>query len=144
MYGRSELKSSRTVYLFALFCVLGWESSAAETDVFEGMFQIHGFLTQAYVKTTENQFFGDSQDGSFDFRELGINASYRMSPKIMLAAQILSRKAGEMYDGSLDLDYAHFDYTLHMNEDDRIGFVLGRSKNTFGFYNDTHCCPVKD
>ncbi|MEW8544833.1 MAG: TonB-dependent receptor [Candidatus Thiodiazotropha sp.] len=137
MYGRSELKSSRTVCLFALLCVLGQKLLAAETGVFEGMFQVHGFLTQAYVKTTENQFFGDSQDGSFDFRELGINASYRMSPQIMLAAQILSRKAGEMYDGSLDLDYAHFDYTLHMSEDDRIGFILGRSKNTFGFYNDT-------
>jgi hypothetical protein len=117
--------------------MLGQGVSVAESVDFDGMFQVHGFLTQAYVKTTENQFFGDSTDGSFDFRELGINASYRLSPSILLAAQLLSRRAGEMYDGSLDLDYAHVDYTLHIDEDKRIGIMLGRNKNTFGFYNDT-------
>jgi hypothetical protein len=55
----------------------------------------------------------------------------------MVAAQLLSRRAGEMYDGSLDLDYAHLDYTLRMDETSRLGIILGRSKNTFGFYNDT-------
>jgi phosphate-selective porin len=110
---------------------------AAATMQYNGIFQVHGFLSQAYVKTTDNQFFGDSEDGSFDFRELGINASYRLSPQILIAAQVLSRRAGEMYDGSLDLDYAHFDYTVHIDEGDRIGIMLGRSKNPFGFYNDT-------
>lgn len=137
MYGRSKLTSSRTACLFTLLCVLGQGLSAGETADLDGMFQMHGFLTQAFVKTTENQFFGDSTDGSFDFRELGINASYRLSPQILLAAQLLSRRAGEMYDASPDLDYAHIDYTLHMDEDDRIGIILGRYKNTFGFYNDT-------
>jgi hypothetical protein len=111
--------------------------SIAEPVDFDGIFQVHGFVTQAYVKTTENQFFGDSKDGSFDFRELGINVSYRLSPSTLLAAQLLSRRAGEMYDGSIDLDYAHIDHTLHMDEDSRIGIILGRNKNTFGFYNDT-------
>jgi hypothetical protein len=115
----------------------GQELPAAETIDIENQFQVHGFLTQAYVKTTENQFFGDSKDGSFDFRELGINASYRFSPEILLAAQLLSRRAGEMYDGSPDLDYAHIDYTLHMDENSRLGIILGRNKNPFGFFNDT-------
>lgn len=136
-YGRSKLKISRVAFLIALLLFLGRGSYAAENLEYEGRFQVHGFLTQAYVKTTDNQFFGDSEDGSFDFRELGVNASYRLTPDILLAAQVLSRRAGEMYDGSIDLDYAHFDYTVHMDEDDHIGIILGRSKNTFGFYNDT-------
>jgi hypothetical protein len=116
---------------------MGRDLYAAESLDYSGRFQIHGFLTQAYVKTTDNQFFGDSEDGSFDFRELGVNASYRLSPPVLIAAQVLSRRAGEMYDGSLDLDYAHFDYTVHLDDDDRLGIILGRSKNPFGFYNDT-------
>ncbi|MES9993530.1 MAG: TonB-dependent receptor [Candidatus Thiodiazotropha sp.] len=111
--------------------------AVAEADAFNGMFQMHGFLTQAYVKTTDNHFFGDSDDGSFEFHELGINASYRFTPRMMASAQLLSRKAGEMYDGSPDLDFAQLDYTLHSDQDDRIGLIVGRSKNSFGFYNDT-------
>ncbi|MEW8506509.1 MAG: TonB-dependent receptor [Candidatus Thiodiazotropha sp.] len=111
--------------------------ATAHADGYNGMFQVHGFLTQAYVKSTDNHFFGDSEDGSFDFRELGINASYRFSPRILASAQLLSRSAGEMYDGSPDLDFAQLDYTIHTNENDRIGLIVGRSKNSFGFYNDT-------
>ncbi|MES9971338.1 MAG: TonB-dependent receptor [Candidatus Thiodiazotropha sp.] len=137
IYERSVLRTNLAVCLFALLCLLTRGLPAADHAGFDSMFQVHGFLTQAYVKTTENQFFGDSEDGSFDFRELGINASYRLTPRFMVAAQILSRRAGEMYDGSVDLDYAHIDYTLQTDEDTRLGFILGRSKNTFGFYNDT-------
>jgi hypothetical protein len=137
MYERSKLKTSWGFCLFVLLCILSGGIRATETNNFDGRFQVHGFLTQAYVKTTENQFFGDSVEGSFDFRELGINASYRALPQILIAAQLLSRRAGKMYDGSLDLDYAHFDYTVHIDESDRLGLILGRSKNPFGFYNDT-------
>ena len=37
--------------------------------------QMHGFLSQGWVWTSDNDFFGDSQDGSFDYTELGVNAS---------------------------------------------------------------------
>ncbi len=137
IYRQSVLNSLRTVCLIMLFYLPCLVLSAAEPAAFDPMFQIHGFLTQAYVKTTDNSFFGDSEDGSFDFRELGINASYRFSPRMMASAQLLSRNAGEMYDGSLDLDFAQFDYTLLMDEYDRLGILLGRTKNPFGFYNNT-------
>jgi hypothetical protein len=136
-YERSKLINSPGITLITLLILLSSGSNATENLEYEGRFQIHGFLTQAYVKSTENQFFGDSEDGSLEFRELGINASYRLTPRILVATQLLSRRAGEMYDGSLDLDYAHLDYALHMDEDDTLGIILGRYKNPFGFYNNT-------
>ncbi|MBT3047146.1 MAG: OprO/OprP family phosphate-selective porin [Candidatus Thiodiazotropha sp. (ex Clathrolucina costata)] len=137
MYGGSALNKRLTLSLIAHAWLSVGAVTAAETDKFDGMFQVHGFLTQAYVRTTDNHFFGDSEDGSFDFRELGINASYRLSPRVMASAQLLSRRAGEMYDGSPDLDFAQLEYTVHSDEDDRVGLLIGRSKNSFGFYNDT-------
>jgi hypothetical protein len=106
---------------------LGWEDS----------FQLHGFLTQGYVKTSANSFFGDSEAGSLEFRELGINASYRFNPQLMVSAQLLSRTAGEMYDGSLSLDYGQIDYTPYSTAAGRFGTILGRYKNPVGFYNET-------
>lgn len=137
MYGHSQLNRCWAACLLALLLQPGRTLLAFELGNMEGDFQVHGFLTQAYVKTTENSFFGDSQDGSWDFRELGINSSYRFAPRIFASAQLLSRDAGEMYDGSLDLDYAQIDTTLYSADTDRIGIILGRFKNPFGLYNDT-------
>ncbi|MCU7853523.1 MAG: OprO/OprP family phosphate-selective porin [Candidatus Thiodiazotropha sp. (ex Monitilora ramsayi)] len=136
-YGKLPLNRASTYYLILLASLLGTQQSALASKLPENHFQIHGFLTQAYVKTTDNRFFGDSQDGSFDFREIGANASYRFNPKLMASAQLLSRVAGDMYNGSLTVDYAQLDYTFHMSERARYGALLGRTKNPLGFYNDT-------
>ncbi len=129
----------RVGYLLALALLLPPASVSLASDSvnFDDALQFHGFLTQGYVKTTANSFFGDSEDGSWDFRELGINSSYRITPQILASAQLLSRKAGEMYDGSVDLDYAQIETTLLMEEQNRFGVILGRYKNPFGLYNDT-------
>jgi hypothetical protein len=104
--------------------------------------QIHGFASQGFIKTSDNNFFGDSADsGSFDFRELGLNASLRPLPNLQLSAQILSRRAGEGNDGDVRLDYGFADYSLLSDEAGRLGLRLGRLKNPLGFYNDTRDVP---
>ena len=99
--------------------------------------QVHGFATQGYVNTTDNRFFGDSEDGSFEFTELGINASYKATPSVLLSGQLLSRNAGDMYDGSPTVDYALVDWNIANTEEYAYGIMLGRIKNTLGLYNDT-------
>jgi hypothetical protein len=136
-YGRLPLSSLCCRWLAALSSLLSigvWADDLAATNP---RLQIHGFLTQAYVRTTENRFFGDSEDGSLEFRELGINSSYRFNPNLMASAQLLSRVAGEMYDGSLTVDYAQLDYQFLPSEQTRLGLIAGRYKNPFGLYNDT-------
>jgi hypothetical protein len=137
VYAPLQSNSRWTLCLIALCYLPAKGLLAAEHSDFNQALQIHGFLTQGYVKTTENCFFGDSKDGSFDFSEIGINTSYRISPTMMASAQLLSRTAGEMYDGSLDLDFAQFDYTHQLDETSHIGFIVGRNKNPLGLYNDT-------
>jgi hypothetical protein len=117
--------------------LLGGSLQADDSLGWKDRFQLHGFLTQGYVKTSANSFFGDSESGSFDFRELGVNASYRFNPQLMASAQLLSRTAGEMYDGSPSLDYGLLDFTPFSSEQGRFGAILGRFKNPVGFYNET-------
>jgi hypothetical protein len=99
--------------------------------------QVHGFASQGFIKTTGNNFFGDSRDGSFDFRELGINGSWRPVPNLLLSAQAVSRNAGSTDDGDLRIDYALVDYSLVSDLDTQFGLRLGRVVNPFGLYNDT-------
>ncbi|MEJ2621595.1 MAG: hypothetical protein P8163_15430 [Candidatus Thiodiazotropha sp.] len=137
VYGSSLLNKRWTERLLALLLLSTSGLTAAQLDQLDGAFQVHGFLTQAHVKTTENSFFGDSQDGSWAFRELGINSSYQLTPGTMASIQLLSRRAGEMYDGSLGLDYAQLDTTIYRQDLNRFGVVMGRYKNPFGLYNNT-------
>lgn len=101
-------------------------------------FQIHGFLTQAGIHTSRNNFFGSSEDNlSLDFRELGINGSWRPLANLQLSAQGLARWAGDGDDGIPRLDYGFADYSVISTTSNQLGIRLGRIVNPWGLYNDT-------
>lgn len=103
-----------------------------------GDFQIHGFASQAYITTSDNNVFGNSDHGgSFGLTEAGLNASVRPLPRLQVSAQVVSRRAGEGVKGIPRLDYAILDYRLYSHEADQFGIRVGRLKNPFGFYNET-------
>jgi hypothetical protein len=100
--------------------------------------QLHGFVTQAAAFTDQYRFGGASDHGGgYDLRELGVNLSLRPSSDWLLSAQALSRRVGEMDDGSPRLDYAFVQRSLHNNGDHRLSVELGKVKNPYGFYNLT-------
>src|SRR6185437_11798536 len=69
--------------------------------------QIHGFLSQSWLKSSDNNVFGKSSSGSgsFDFRELGLNASLRPLTNLQFSVQGISRWAGKGSPGNIRLDY---------------------------------------
>ncbi len=111
--------------------------SAPAFEVFDGV-QVHGFLSQGYFLTTDNNLFGSSErGGSLDFTELGINASWRPLPGLQIAAQVLSRRAGEAAENEPELDFALLDYTAVETAELRLGVRGGRVRLPFGLYGDT-------
>ncbi|MBB6522775.1 hypothetical protein [Pseudoteredinibacter isoporae] len=110
---------------------------AVNFDTELGNIQVHGFATQTVLYSDENNFFGDSQDVSFDFRELGLNGLWQINPRLKFAAQILARDAGATDDGDLRVDYAFLDYNFWQGETNSAGIRLGRLINPYGMYNDT-------
>ncbi len=101
---------------------------------------MHGFLSQALIITDHNDFFGPSSEGggSWEYTELGLNASFRPLSNVLVGAQVLSRQAGS--DEELtepELDYGIVDYQFLTNEESTIGAQFGRFKNPFGLYNQT-------
>ena len=103
--------------------------------------QLHGFASQAVINTSANNWFGESAQTSFDFTEIGLNGSLRAHRRLLLSSQVLSRRAGEMDDGTPSLDYALADWTLLTSPDYRLGLRLGRIKNPLGVYNETRDVP---
>ncbi|MBA4143158.1 MAG: hypothetical protein H0X43_09180 [Nitrosospira sp.] len=105
--------------------------------------QIHGFASQGWLKSSGNNVFGESTSGSgsFDFRELGLNASMRPLPNLQFSAQMMSRTAGEGSPGNIRLDYGFIDYAYFNGEASKLGIRLGRMKTPLGLYNDTRDVP---
>lgn len=114
---------------------------AEATETWRERLQVHGFLSQALVVTDANRWFGNSPQTSFEFTEIGLNASLRATPRLLLAGQVLVRNAGAMYDGTPTLDYALADLSLVMRPEQRLGLRLGRLKNPLGLYNETRDVP---
>lgn len=100
--------------------------------------QIHGFLSQGFIHTSDNNFFGRSDDSiSTDFRELGINASYRLLPDLQIAMQVVWRDAGKTDNSDVRIDYGFASYNLYSSEDSLLTLRGGRVPTPLGLYNDT-------
>lgn len=134
--------SLRTFVRIWILLLAASSSSAdnATEPLIDGL-QLHGFASQAAVNTTANRFYGDSPNTSFDYTEIGLNASWRLNPRLLLAGQLLSRRAGEMSDGQPEIDFALADITLMSGDRYRVGTRIGRIKNRLGLYNETRDVP---
>jgi hypothetical protein len=130
----------------AIFLLLSTQLGAAQPtgdsgQLFSDNLKVHGFLSQGIVNTSDNRWFGDSPDTSYEFTEAALNASYRITPKFLVSGQLLMRLAGDMYDGSPTLDYGLADLTFLSTPAHRLGVRAGRIKLPLGLYNETRDIP---
>ncbi len=127
--------------LLTLFAPSGFADGHQGVQILKQL-QVHGFLSQGYIKTTGNNVFGHSNNsGSFDFREIGLTASLRPLPRLQLSGQLLHRRAGKGSNGGIYIDFGFLDYNFINLPQAELGIRLGRMKNPLGFYNDTRDVP---
>jgi hypothetical protein len=112
--------------------------SSAAVEWLDGKVQVHGFAGQGATYTDHHQVFGTSNDVSLDFREMGLTASVKPLPNLLISAQGLYRDAGASDTQGVRLDFAQADYS-HAFLDSALvmGVRGGRVKLPFGLYNDT-------
>ena len=100
--------------------------------------QFHGFLTQGFFHTSDNNVYGQSDDGfSPGLTEIGLNVNYQPFDNLRFAAQGLYRRAGDVDPGSVRLDFGLVDLTLLEYSSGKFGLRGGRLKIPFGLYNET-------
>lgn len=126
-----------------LFCTLGvslliaGNACAVELKVFGEKLpamDFHGFASQGFLWNTGNNDYlgGDSSDGTFDFREYGVNGSIAYG-KWRVGAQVFAQKLGPYGDDQVKLDWGSVDYQAFQ----WAGLRAGRVKMPRGLYNET-------
>jgi hypothetical protein len=94
---------------------------------------VHGFVSQGYLKTDNNNFQADTNDGTFEFSEIGINFATDVSDNLRVGMQFLARDLGSLGNNEIELDWAFADYRFNQ----MLGLRAGKIKMVKGFYNET-------
>jgi len=108
---------------------------AQEFKVFDRTVQVHGFVSQGYVRTDGNNWLTmDTQgEGSAAFTDFGLNMSAPITDKLRVGAQVYDRNLGQLGQYHPSLDWALADYRFKS----WLGVRGGKVKTTLGLYTDT-------
>ena len=114
------------IVLLALFSVV-FLYSAVAVDLVD----MHGFISQGFLKSSGNNIFGKSKDGSFKFNEMGLTLSSNPTENLHLGIQLIYRDLTDP-QSRVRLDWAYGGYSFR----DWLGLRTGIMKIPFGLYNE--------
>ena len=107
---------------------------AQEFKLFDRMVQVHGFASQGFVYTDQNNWLTmHSSQGSGAFTDFGANISTQITDKFRVGAQVYDRNLGNLGEWHPTLDWAFADYRFKS----WFGVRGGKVKTVLGLYNDT-------
>lgn len=93
---------------------------------------VHGFVSQGYLLSSENNFVQDTRQGTLAFNEVGLNVGSQVTDHLRVGAQIFAYDLGNYGNNEVLIDWAYGDY----RHNDLLGVRLGRYKLPVGLYNE--------
>jgi len=114
-------------------CTLLGGATAARADDDDETVELHGFASQGFLFTTDNNYLADTERGSFEFSEAGLNVTRQLTERLRTGLQLFARDLGPRGDYKAKFDWYYLDYQWK----DWLGVRAGRLKLPFGLYNDT-------
>lgn len=123
-----------TFVFAAVVCAGRISMQAQEFKLFDRMVQVHGFASQGFVYTDENNWLTmNTSQGSAAFTDFGLNLSTQVSDKFRVGVQVYDRNLGQLGQYHPSLDWAVVDYRFKS----WFGIRGGKVKTTFGLFTDT-------
>jgi hypothetical protein len=123
------MKNIRSILIVLLLISLyGKDIQAFEL----GDINVHGFISQGYLQTSENDFMAETKDGTLEFNEMGMNFSTELTNRLHLGVQFFAYDLGDVGNDELRFDWAYANY--HWRRE--LGFRVGTVKLVSGLYNE--------
>ena len=98
-----------------------------------GQLEVHAFVSQGFIKSTHNNYLAQSDRGSLEMSEVGLNITKSLSDRLSLGVQLFARDLGPIGDYRATFDWFYLDYRLT----DRLALRAGRVKLPVGLYNES-------
>src|SRR5580698_6167462 len=120
------------LFVGAMALALGTIPAAAQS-LDDLNIQIHGYATQGFLYTTQNNiFYANSSDGSPAWTEAVVNLTAQPVEKLRFVIQARYQLLGST-GNAITLDWAAADYKVN----DRFGVRFGKVKTPWGLFNET-------
>jgi hypothetical protein len=120
--------------LLVLLCAGPVSLCAQEFKLFDREIQVHGWLSQGFVYTNDNNWLTmNTSSGSFAMTDMGLNLSTQLTDKLRVGAQGFDRNLGHLGSWRPSLDWAVADYRFSS----WLGIRGGKVKTVLGLYNDS-------
>jgi hypothetical protein len=115
-------------------CARGAAAADSEPALSLAKLETHGFVSQGYIRTTDNNYLARSASshGSFEFTEVGINFTQPLGEHLRTGIQLFARDLGPLGNYDIKADWFYLDYRWT----DALGLRAGRIKLPFGLYNE--------
>lgn len=89
-----------------------------------------GFVSAGYLESSRYNYLADTEGGTFDFAEIGLNASWTPASRLTVNGQLFAFELGPYGNFEPLIDYLFVDYS-HCKE---FGIRAGRIKRELGIY----------
>ena len=122
-----------SVFWLLVFMILGIACRGFAFDDTWDTVEIHGFISQGFLKSEGNNVIADSEEGTFQFNEFGMNFSTDLTDRLRAGLQFVSRDLGDLGNNTVNIDWAYADYRWK----DWLGLRGGIIKLPWGLYNET-------
>ncbi|MBV1882212.1 MAG: hypothetical protein KUG82_11285 [Pseudomonadales bacterium] len=93
--------------------------------------RINGFLSQGFLKSSDNDYFKDTKNGTWNFSEVGLSFVVPMEDNLYFGVQFFSQQLAGEGESAPTIDWAFLDYSA----ESWLGFRVGKIKLPFGLYN---------
>lgn len=122
----------RSGCILAAGLALAGASTFAAIPVGHSNVQIGGFFSQGWLYSSNNNYPTADQGGTWDFREMGFNASTTFGSHFRVGGQVFAQRLGAIGGDKVILDWAQADY----NFSPAFGLRVGRVKYPKGLYGE--------
>jgi hypothetical protein len=94
--------------------------------------EVHAFVTQGFMKSTDNNYLVKSERGSFAVTEVGLNVTKSLTDRLRVGIQLFGGGFVPAGHYNAKMDWFYLDYHWR----DWFGLRAGRVKLPFGLYNE--------
>lgn len=120
----------KKILILVVFLGMSWQAFAFDLD----QIQIHGFASQGYLLSNRyNYLNAETEDGTVEFNEFGLNVMSSMTDRLRLGIQLLARDLGDDGNDEITVDWAFGDYRYR----NWLGLRVGQFKRALGMYNQS-------
>ncbi len=74
------------------------------------LIEIHAFVSQGFIASTDNNYLAESKRGSFEFSEVGINFSKQLTDRMRVGIQLFTHDLGPLGNYRTRFDWFYLDY----------------------------------